>query len=342
MKKLIKTVASFTAAATLTMSFAGCGLIKSQKDVDDLKNKKAEEAKYEKQLSEAVLTVNGDDISGAYYGWFFQSVKNEMLQAQSASSDSSADSAADSSSQEETKLNLDDVKKETQNRIVEVKANYKKAIDSGVKLTDEDTENINTQYDQIRSSVTQQGMNFSDFITNMDTSTDVVKQIIKEEYIGNLYLASLVKDKFVTAKHILVTFSDQEGGKSKEDAKKEIDEIKSKIDAGEDFDKLMNDKSEDPGLKTSPNGYTFCKGQMVAEFETAAYALSENKVSDIVETSYGYHIIKRLPLSLSGVASALSNQITDSEVSSIISAEKEKLSKDAKVSETDAISYYTV
>ena len=181
MKKLIKAVAAFTAAATLTMSFAGCGLIKSQKDVDDAKNKKAESAKFEKQLNETVLTVNGEDINGAYYGWFFQSVKNEMLQAQSATT-SSSDSAADSSSQKESKLNLDDVKKEAQRRIVETKTAYKKAMDSGIKLTDEDTANIDNQYEQIRSSVTQQGMNFSNFTTNMDTSSDVIKQVIKEEY----------------------------------------------------------------------------------------------------------------------------------------------------------------
>lgn len=341
MKKLIKAVAAFTAAATLTMSFAGCGLIKSQKDVDDAKNKKAESAKFEKQLNETVLTVNGEEVNGAYYGWFFQSVKNEMLQAQSATT-SSSDSAADSSSQKESKLNLDDVKKEAQRRIVETKTVYKKAMDSGIKLTDEDTANIDNQYEQIRNSVTQQGMNFSNFTTNMDTSSDVIKQIIKEEYIGNLYLASLVKDKFVTAEHILIQFSDQEGGKSKEDAKKEIDEIKTKIDGGEDFDKLMKEKNEDPGLETNPNGYTFCKGQMVEAFETAAFALDENKVSDVVETNYGYHIIKRLPLSVSGIASALANQITDTDVSTVIDAEKDNLSKDAKVTETDAISYYTV
>ena len=69
-----------------------------------------------------------------------------------------------------------------------------------------------------------------------------------------------------------------------------------KIRAGADFDALMQELSEDPGLVQSPNGYTFTKGEMVEPFENATYALEENKVSDIVESDFGYHIIKRIPL----------------------------------------------
>ena len=48
-----------------------------------------------------------------------------------------------------------------------------------------------------------------------------------------------------------------------------------------------------PGLETQPDGYTFSKGQMVAEFEEAA-CTNEGEVSEIVETTYGYHIIKKI------------------------------------------------
>ena len=60
----------------------------------------------------------------------------------------------------------------------------------------------------------------------------------------------------------------------------------------------MNELSEDPGLQSAPTGYIFTKGEMVAPFEEAAYALSDNGVSGIVETDYGYHIIKRIPLNM--------------------------------------------
>ncbi|MCI5971133.1 MAG: peptidylprolyl isomerase, partial [Oscillospiraceae bacterium] len=47
-----------------------------------------------------------------------------------------------------------------------------------------------------------------------------------------------------------------------------------------------------PGLSQNPDGYTFTKGDMVKEFEDAAYNLDVGKVSTPVKSAYGYHIIK--------------------------------------------------
>jgi peptidyl-prolyl cis-trans isomerase C len=69
-------------------------------------------------------------------------------------------------------------------------------------------------------------------------------------------------------------------------------ELVKRARAGEDFAKLAKAYSDDPGSKEKGGEYTFMRGQMVPEFETAALALTPNGVSDIVTTSYGYHIIK--------------------------------------------------
>lgn len=107
------------------------------------------------------------------------------------------------------------------------------------------------------------------------------------------------EDNYITAKHILISTVDPASGETKrtdEEAKKEAQSILDRIKAGEDFDTLMNEYSEDTGLSNNPNGYTFTEGQMVTEFYDGAKALAEDEVSELVKSDYGYHIIKRVKL----------------------------------------------
>ena len=107
------------------------------------------------------------------------------------------------------------------------------------------------------------------------------------------------EDNYITAKHILITTVDPASGETKrtdEEAKKEAQSILDRINAGEDFDTLMNQYSEDTGLSNNANGYTFTEGQMVTEFYDGAKALAEDEVSELVKSNYGYHIIKRVKL----------------------------------------------
>lgn len=85
----------------------------------------------------------------------------------------------------------------------------------------------------------------------------------------------------VDARHILV--------ESEEKAK----EVVEKIGKGEDFGKLAEEYSSDPGSKADGGklGY-FSKGQMVKEFEDAAFALRKGEVSKPVQSKFGWHVIK--------------------------------------------------
>ena len=107
------------------------------------------------------------------------------------------------------------------------------------------------------------------------------------------------EENYITAKHILISTVDPASGETKrtdEEAKKEAQSILDRIKAGEDFDTLMNEYSEDTGLSNNPNGYTFTEGQMVTEFYDGAKALAEDEVSELVKSDYGYHIILRKDL----------------------------------------------
>lgn len=76
-----------------------------------------------------------------------------------------------------------------------------------------------------------------------------------------------------------------------------LSQVARAADPAAKFDELMHLYSQDTGLVTNPNGYTFSSGQMVAEFERAAKALDYGEYTkEPVESRFGYHIILRLDL----------------------------------------------
>lgn len=116
-------------------------------------------------------------------------------------------------------------------------------------------------------------------------------------------LRQYFSDNYIAAKHILISTVDSTTGetiRTDEEAKAEAQKILDRINAGEDYDALMNEYSEDPGLAGNPDGYIFTEGEMVTEFYDGAKALAEDEVSGLVKSDYGYHIIKRVPLDVDG------------------------------------------
>lgn len=82
------------------------------------------------------------------------------------------------------------------------------------------------------------------------------------------------------ASHILVS------------ARQEAEDIKNKLAGGASFEDIAKEKSKDATAKQGGDVGYFSKGQLIPEFETACLALEIGQISDIVETKFGYHIIK--------------------------------------------------
>lgn len=77
--------------------------------------------------------------------------------------------------------------------------------------------------------------------------------------------------------------------------RKQIEDLRKRVVAGEDFATLAKQYSEDPGSKANGGELPlFSRGKMVPEFEAAAFALNTNQVSEIVTSQYGFHLIKVL------------------------------------------------
>ncbi|MDR3458727.1 MAG: peptidylprolyl isomerase [Verrucomicrobiae bacterium] len=77
--------------------------------------------------------------------------------------------------------------------------------------------------------------------------------------------------------------------------RKQIEDIQKRAAAGEDFAALAKQYSEDPGSKDGGGELpAFGRGDMVPEFEAAAFALKPGQVSDVISTMYGFHVIKSI------------------------------------------------
>lgn len=109
----------------------------------------------------------------------------------------------------------------------------------------------------------------------------------------------------VHARHILISMKTEdtqtpqpeEGPKPQEltkpQARAKVEEVLKRVKAGEDFVALAKEYSTDPGSKENGGDLGwFGRGRMVPEFEKAAFALQAGQISEIVESPFGFHIIK--------------------------------------------------
>ena len=104
--------------------------------------------------------------------------------------------------------------------------------------------------------------------------------------------ASFQVPEQVKARHILVRVPDGATEAQKKEAKQAIDKAAERIKKGEAFEEVAKQVSQDTTASAGGDLGYFSKGQMVPEFENTAFSLDKGKVSPVVETKFGYHLIK--------------------------------------------------
>ena len=122
------------------------------------------------------------------------------------------------------------------------------------------------------------------------------KVAVKPEQVTDFYAKN--PDQFkqperVRASHILITVPKGADAAAKTAARTKAADILKDVKAGKDFAALAKQHSQDPG--SAQNGGDlgfFQQGQMVGPFNDVAFKLTPGQVSDLVETEFGFHIIK--------------------------------------------------
>lgn len=263
-----------------------------------------------------VGTINGENIYCWEFNFFLTNVKNELLSGANVSTeDEERDfwKSGEIDGISAKQIALDKAFEQT----VLFKQKLMLAKKSGITLDADMKKTANSAVLEVQNSFGGEDALKKELQSN-GLTLDNYKALMENSYLVDAYVLKLSQDGIikttpeemenyynensktlrqeVTAKHILFSVVDQnqqpkpenEQQKAKELAEKVYKEI---VDGTTDFDTAMNTYSEDPGLETNPDGYTFSKGQMVEIFETTAFNAEIGEISEPVLSDFGWHII---------------------------------------------------
>lgn len=233
------------------------------------------------------------------------------------------------------------------------KAKGKELFDKGIERLKKDNKLTDAEFDEkLATQLKIQGITRDEWdkqrlnqaiagaVLERELKVDVADAEVKKYYDENP--AKFEQPEMVRASHILFATQDLTTKADLSDAQKQAkrklaEDVRKRAVAGEDFAKLAKEYSDDTGSKDNGGEYTFRRGQMVPEFEAAAFSLGTNQVSDIVTTQYGYHIIKldeKIPakkLALADVKDDLKDGLKSQELQKLLPDFLEKAQKDANV-----------
>lgn len=212
-------------------------------------------------------------------------------------------------------------------KVSQVKVINLLALDRGVEPTEELLSVINEATDEYLESISEEEL------SRYQIDRDKIYDMYYEYGMSKLMYSTIIKDinpeisddeaRTITVEHILLkTFDIDENGNrveldsfTKEEKKRLAEELVQRIEGGENFETLAAEYSEDENLT-----YAFGKGEMDAVFENAAFNLSGGEVSGVVETEFGYHIIKCI--------STFNREITDENKVKILKNRRDQAFRD--------------
>ena len=192
---------------------------------------------------------------------------------------------------------------------------------------------------------------FTDMLRTMDLAQDYVETKIKPTvevtdadlkkfYDENPKMFSHPEQ--VHARHILFKVPQDADEAAKKAARAKAEKARARALKGEDFAKLAEELSEGPSGKNGGDLGFFTREQMVKPFADAAFALAPGQISNVVETRFGYHVIKveeKRPAgkkSLDEVKDRLRQYLVNRDLGEAVNAKLAELRKNAAIEEVGA------
>ncbi len=250
---------------------------------------------------QTVMTVNGQEVPAGEYAanYLYSKATIETVMSQYGVSD-----LWNSDFAESYKEQLSDVARSQTASLYLIPKQFEAA---GLSLTKEEEDSAKEPNPIMAPQLTSWG--FTDALTERLARYFLMLEKLDAHYFGEGGVMSPGEDEiedyfqqnYYRAKHILVSTRDENNQPITDEEQlaaieRKAQELYQRAAGGEDFDALIAEYGEDPGMSSNPDGYQFTNGTMVAEFQDGTAALGFNEISAPVQSDYGWHIILRLPL----------------------------------------------
>ncbi len=256
----------------------------------------ADEAAVESSSSdETVAVVNGDKVTRGQVDRELRGYQQRMMR----------------SGQSLNAENLAGMREQVVEGLIDRALLYQASVKEGITVSQEE---VDERFDEIRGQFPSEDA-FQSALGQMG----VTDKAIREELHGGLAVQKLIDMRFektgeiskeearlfydsrpeafagpeqVRARHILIQVQPDDGEEARQDALKTLEEIRVQGEGGKDFGELAGEYSQCPSKNQGGDLGYFPRGKMAKPFEDAAFALKPGEVSEVVQTQFGYHLIK--------------------------------------------------
>lgn len=263
------------AALTITVLavfLAGCGMVRVNPEVDN---------------NTVVAKVSGEEIKKEEFKKVFEIFKNQYEKQ----------FGTEVWEQElEGRKFIEVAREKLLDMLVDERLQLKKATELGITVTDEE---VNSEIENTKKYFDTEEK-FNEYLKVQGMDLEYFKQSMRKELIISKLTEKLTANIAVTDEEVKVYYDTHQSEFMKVkashvllDTKEEAEKILARAKAGEDFAELAKQNSKDPSAKeNSGNLDYFGHGDMVEPFEKAAFALKPGEISDVVQTDFGFHVIK--------------------------------------------------